>query len=42
LVLYTAAWLSHATNNDQDWWWNPAQSGMTLSVVYQGDGIAMA
>jgi hypothetical protein len=34
-VLCLAAGLSHATNNYQDWWWNPAQSGMGLNVVQQ-------
>ena len=42
LVLYLAAGLTHATNNYQDWWWNPAQSGMGLNVGQQNDTVFVA
>ena len=32
----------HAVNNYQDWWWNPAQSGMGLNVGQQNDSIFVA
>jgi hypothetical protein len=34
--------ISHAANNYQDWWWNPAQSGMGLNVGQQNDSIFVA
>jgi hypothetical protein len=37
-----ASGLSHANNNYQDWWWNPAQSGMGLNVGQQNDTIFVA
>jgi hypothetical protein len=33
---------AHAINNYQDWWWNPAQSGMGLNVGQQNDTIFVA
>jgi hypothetical protein len=42
LVLCLASGLSHANNNYQDWWWNPAQSGMGLNVGQQNDTIFVA
>jgi hypothetical protein len=42
LVLCLASGLSHATHNYQDWWWNPAQSGMGLNVGQQNDTIFVA
>jgi hypothetical protein len=42
LVLCLASGLTHATNNYQDWWWNPAQSGMGLNVGQQNDTIFVA
>jgi hypothetical protein len=33
---------SHAANNYQDWWWNPAQSGMGLNVGQQNDTLFVA
>lgn len=41
-VLCLASGLSHATNNYQDWWWNPAQSGMGLNVGQQNDSVFVA
>jgi hypothetical protein len=40
--LCLASGLSHATNNYQDWWWNPAQSGMGLNVGQQNDSVFVA
>jgi hypothetical protein len=34
--------LANATNNYQDWWWNPAQSGMGLNIGQQNDTIFVA
>ena len=42
LVFCLASGLSHATNNYQDWWWNPSQSGMGLNVGQQNDTIFVA
>ena len=42
LVLFFTESQSHATNNYQDWWWNPAQSGMGLNVGQQNDTIFVA
>jgi len=41
LLLLTGG-LSHAANNYQDWWWNPAQSGMGLNIGQQNDTIFVA
>ena len=41
-ALCLASGLSHATNNYQDWWWNPAQSGMGLNVGQQNDSVFVA
>ena len=41
-VLCLAGSLSHAANNYQDWWWNPAQSGMGLNIGQQNDTIFVA
>ena len=40
--LCLASGFSQATNNYQDWWWNPAQSGMGLNVGQQNDTIFVA
>ncbi|MCB1909634.1 MAG: hypothetical protein KDH15_19915 [Rhodocyclaceae bacterium] len=31
-----------ASSNYQDWWWDPAQSGMGWNVAHQGDVLAIA
>ena len=41
-VFFLASGVSHATNNYQDWWWNPAQSGMGLNIGQQNDTIFVA
>ena len=41
-LLCTTGTLSNAANNYQDWWWNPAQSGMGLNVGQQNDSIFVA
>ena len=41
LFIFTGS-LSHATNNYQDWWWNPAQNGMGLNVGQQKDSLFVA
>jgi len=42
ICLLLLSGLSHAANNYQDWWWNPAQSGMGLNVGQQNDTIFVA
>lgn len=42
VVLCLVSGLSHAALNYQDWWWNPAQSGMGLNVGQQNDTIFVA
>jgi len=41
LLIFTGSF-SHAANNYQDWWWNPAQSGMGLNVGQQNESIFVA
>ncbi len=41
LFIFTGSF-SHAANNYQDWWWNPAQSGMGLNIGQQNDTIFVA
>ena len=41
-VFFLASGISHAANNYQDWWWNPAQSGMGLNVGQQNDTLFVA
>jgi len=41
LFIFTGSF-SHAANNYQDWWWNPAQSGMGLNVGQQNESIFVA
>ena len=41
-ILCLLTGLSQAANNYQDWWWNPAQSGMGLNVGQQNDTIFVA
>ena len=41
-ILCLLTGLSHAANNYQDWWWNPAQSGMGLNIGQQNDSIFVA
>jgi hypothetical protein len=42
ICLLLLSGLSHAANNYQDWWWNPAQSGMGLNIGQQNDTIFVA
>ena len=39
IVLVATAGSASATTNYQDWWWNPAQSGMGLNIGQQGNTI---
>ena len=39
LLIAAPAW---ATDNYQDWWWNPAQDGMGFNVAHQGSTVALA
>ena len=41
-ILCLVGGISQAANNYQDWWWNPAQSGMGLNVGQQNDSIFVA
>jgi hypothetical protein len=41
LVIFSGSF-SYAANNYQDWWWNPAQSGMGLNIGQQNDTIFVA
>lgn len=41
-LLWLVAGHVHAANNYQDWWWNPAQSGMGLNVGQQDTTVFVA
>lgn len=40
--VYAVASSAFATDNYQDWWWNPALDGMGFNVGHQGETIAVA
>ena len=42
LMLFGCAGASQATDNYQDWWWNPAQDGMAMNIAQQGETVAVA
>ncbi len=42
LLMVFASGSGWARSNYQDWWWDPAQSGMGWNVAQQGDVVAVA